>query len=213
MKPFDSRRYRRQNQERGQQVRWWAAIPCECVDPPTGQRDSNCTLCEKDGFRYLEQEIPDGIDGRPARAIFYETTVAHQDAEFGLIQVGQTAVSVFRDEIDLRRKHILVGLHFVEPEGKVVVRGSGDIDVLTTGVVKSISLVTQGAMVYGPDLHYRPTETGIEWIHATRPAPGSRYSVAFDFHPRYVVLDINTQLQEMGSDERPLMTDFILVRR
>ncbi len=215
MKPFDTAKYRRQQQLYGQPVRWWKALPCECVNPITGQRDAACVLCEKDGHRYEEQQVPDGYDGQPARVLPYETTTAQKDEEFGLIQVGQTAVSVMPDEFDLARKDWLALLEMQELARQIVARGGGDVDTLPYRSVAKVSAITQGAgeslELYTPGVDWELQGESVRWLSGHRPAEGTRYSVQLWFNPLWVCVNLDTKMQGMGSDDKPLPREWILV--
>lgn len=214
--PFDSAKYRRQNQKYGALLRWWKAWPCECVDVVTGERDAACPDCEKDGRVYIEQTIPNGIDGLPLRALVIETAIEVNDEEFGLIEVGQTGISVNPSELPLSRgdRVSILDAQFAIVGRQTIKRASsGDFDALGQGGVAALVIVSQNNVAYTPGTQFTLNADRVQWLGATRPAAGTRYSVEFRTYPQFTCLHLPTQLRGSSSDGAGLPQDWVLVRR
>ena len=211
--PFKSRLYREQNQRYGVPVRWWKAFPCECIDPVTGQSDVNCPLCERDGRRYIEQSLPNGLDGRPARVLVYESREAIAGTDFGPLPTGTLMMSSFPDLMPVARLDRVALLDRGKMRRQVITRGAGtesdsDFDALDFTPVRDIISITQGAVLIAA-ANYQMTDDGVRWTGATRPAAGTRYTVDYASYLIHVcehrVKDYGT-----GADGQPLQNEWAL---
>lgn len=177
--PFKSRKYRLQNQRYGTLVRWWKAFPCECIDPVSGQSSGDCALCERDGRRYVEQVIANGLDTKPARVLCYESRGEISDTPFGPLPIGTAMMSVFPDLMPvarLDRVALLNRRH--EPRRLILTRGATDFDALDFAPVAGILSARQNDAIVAP-AHYALNDDRIQWMGATRPALGTRYTVEY----------------------------------
>jgi hypothetical protein len=217
-KRFETLKYRRQNQVYGVPVRWWRALPCECVDPDTDQPDDACNLCEANGRRYVEQQIKlSAFDGNPSRVLVGQTKIAMVDAEFGSIKEGSTQISVMPDEIDLARldRVSLIDPGLVETVRQIIERGEGLFDAVERTPVVSISLVIRSSTVYVNGRDFASHEHGITWLtgpDAIRPPEGVRYIVETQVRPVFTVLDVQSSARQSGSDGGLLPREFVLTR-
>lgn len=211
-KPFDSRKYRLQNQRYGVVARWWKATPCECIDPATGQSTGDCQLCEQDGRRYSEQTLPAGEDNQPARVLVYESRGEIQTTEFDALPVGTSMISLFPDLMPVARLDRFALPGRWEAQRQVIKRGSSDFDKLAFGPVAGIARIAQNDGIIA-SANYRVNSelasARIEWTGATRPAEGTNYSVEYHaYTPYYAAYRVKTY--GMGSDGRPLQDEWAL---
>lgn len=207
--PFDAGRYRRQNQTRGVVLRWWRALPCECVDPRSGEADAECTLCEADGRRYVEQFPISAFDGQPSRALVYQTQVEQQDAEWGPIKVGSTAISVMPDEMPITRLDRVVVPSLREARCDTVTRGAGADDALPFAPVAAVSRVEQNGVAFAATAWSLTLGNTLHWTGIARPAPGTRVTVFCEVNPVFVALDAGGHPRPSGSGG-PLPRELVL---
>lgn len=216
--PFDSRRYRFQNQKSGKPVRWWKAFPCECVDPATGLRDEVCRAsppCNADGRRYEEQELPVGIDGGSLKVLVSETKQEITAEGFGLLQAGSTVISLFRDLMPAARLDRVALLDRFETHREVLVRGALDeTDALTYPAYANYLSCRQNRMGGGVDEfnsdHFGVALSGrVRWFGPIQPAHGSRYTIEYLHFPMYYVARCLANRGD-GSDALPLPSDWVL---
>jgi hypothetical protein len=216
-KRFDPRKYRRQNQVYGVPVRWWKAQICDCVDPSTGAPSETCTLCEANGRRYIEQTIPlSSFDGKPCRALLFETETELVDHELGAIKQGSTAIAVMPDELPLTRldRIMPIDAQFVEGKRQTVQRGADAIDRLENRPVISIPWVARRETVYQLGRDYVVHETGIEWLDgpgAIAPDAGQMYAIEYQAGITFTLVDVHATIRANG-DGGALPVEFVLTR-
>lgn len=194
----------------GEPVRYIKAYLASDVDARfnTGDRDVNNAA--KDGFRYIEQTLPEGN-----HALIYESSKRINDSELGWIEVGDCRMTCMPQLLNVKTGDLIIRTYNPHTHAEVV-RRTGDAlgDRLAhPNVVEVTEIATTGSSTVAPKFFTKGTDwtlssTGrILWTSGGQsPTVATGYTVEYSFAPTYICLDIGTKRarKDMYGDWLPL---------
>jgi len=156
-----------------------------CYNVDSNHYDINCKICQNGKLHYTSKEV---------WILFYQKKMEEMFQVQGVWELGDvlaTFPSIYEDKevvrIDYGDRVTLVD--FVERTSDLVTRASsGDIDS-PRYVVKDVEILRTKTVEYNKDVHFQISDGNIEWIHATRPAAGEVYTLAYMYPPVYRVVN------------------------
>lgn len=166
--------------EKGYSLTHQKAMLCPCVDAGTRQPNPVCPLCQNGWQYYGDATIKGVISGVTNEKQFVETGGALLGTM--TLTVGAGVVLGYHDRIT----HVDSVVNFSE----LVVKTNGATDTLRYEALTGLRVVGPGGRVYSSS-EYSISGRTLTWLVAVneRPAVGASFSIAYETHPAWLVLN------------------------